>query len=59
VRLLKGIHWVLRLVGFVAVVALIALGLVSYLSPSLELTCDAFHKFERERAGKTYHCLIG
>jgi hypothetical protein len=46
-----------KLIGSTAILALIVLGVVSYLSPSIELQCDAFHKFERERAGKTYHCF--
>lgn len=56
--ILSQIHKVVRAVGVLVLLAMIAGAIFIYLSPSHEFACDLMRQIESDRTGEDYWCLV-
>ena len=56
--MLRRIHLAFRWAGALAILALVALLLFTWLAPSRDVSCNTSKRIDKAREGEPYLCLI-
>jgi hypothetical protein len=56
---LRALHVVVQIVGAAVLLVAVVIFLLTYFSDARDFRCSELKRFQRELAGKDYHCFIG